>query len=218
MKKIYILFLAFALVIAGANAQELRVGIKGGPSLATEVFDDYDGNQMTLGYHFGAYVEMLLTDQFSVQPEVLFSNQGSRFEDYEDPSYELWDDRHITNYLNIPVVAKFYPVKGFNIHAGPQIGFLLSAKNTYSEWTLETDQDLSYDEDIKEHFKNLDVGVVMGLGYEHESGLSATARYVLGISDINDYQGNSEFDYDLTSTDKIRNQVLQVSLGYAFLR
>lgn len=218
MKKMCLILVAFAVVLTGANAQELKFGLKGGPSIATEVFNDYDGNLVTLGYHFGGYVEIEFLEQFSIQPEVLFSTQGSRFEDYMDPYYELWDDRHITNYLTVPVLAKFYPTKGFNIHVGPQIGFLLSATNKYSEWTFETDQDMSYDVDVKDHFKNLDVGIAMGLGYELEAGLNFTARYILGVSDINDYKGVSEFDYEETSTDKIKNQVFQFALGYSFIK
>ncbi|RZJ55928.1 MAG: PorT family protein, partial [Flavobacterium sp.] len=33
------------------------------------------------------------------------------------------------SYLNVPIMAKYYVIEKLSLEAGPQIGFLLSAKN-----------------------------------------------------------------------------------------
>ena len=207
MKKIYLIFLAFALVMTGANAQDLNVGVKGGTNVAYINGDEeIAGDNVRIAYHFGGYVDIVFSDHLSLQPEVLFSSQGTVYDDYEENfgegSFSYTDDRFILDYVNVPVMVKFYPVKGFSIQAGPQVGFLLSAKNKYKE------NGTSVDEDFKDSSKNVDFGLAAGLGYKTGFGLNIDARYIHGLTDINDLQ----------VLDKINNQVIQVSLGYSFIR
>lgn len=96
-------------------------------------------------------------------------------------------------YLNIPLMGKYYVTKGLSLEAGPQIGFLLSAENE--------------DTDVKDSFKTVDLGLNLGIGYKLDNGLNFGARYNFGVSDINDVDNLS---------DKNRNAVLQLSVGYFF--
>ncbi len=59
-----------------------------------------------------------------------------------------------SNYINLPVLAKYYIFEDFSIEAGPQIGFLLNA-----EHEVEGDYDSSRDmkEDMKKDFKSTDL-------------------------------------------------------------
>ena len=70
-------------------------------------------------------------------------------------------------------MAKFYVAEGFSIEAGPQVGFLFSAKDEY-DFDGDTGED-----DIKEYFKGIDFGVNFGVGYKLEGGLNLGARYNL---------------------------------------
>ncbi|MGI9543928.1 MAG: porin family protein, partial [Cyclobacteriaceae bacterium] len=108
----------------------------------------------------------------------------------------------ILDYVNVPVMVKFYPVKGFNIQVGPQVGFLLNAKNKYKE------NGTSVEDDYKDSLKKVDFGLAAGLGYKTGFGLNIDARYIHGLADIN----------DLNVGDEIKNMVFQVSLGYSFLK
>ena len=90
-------------------------------------------------------------------------------------------------------MGKYYIAKGFSVEAGPQFGLLLSGKYE--------------DVDVKDNFKTVDFGVNLGLGYKLNNGLNFGARYDLGLSNINNVNGNS---------DKFKNAVLQVSVGYFF--
>jgi hypothetical protein len=94
------------------------------------------------------------------------------------------------DYVSIPVLIRFNFAKIVNIHVGPQFGVLLSAK--------------AEDVDFKDELKSTDLGVAAGVGLDLPMGLIVSARYVAGLSDINDAGG------DL----KLKNNVMQLSVGY----
>ncbi len=65
---------------------------------------------------------------------------------------------------------------GFRLQAGPQIGFLASAKSKTNNTTT----------DIKSDIKGIDLGLAIGIGYINpKSGFGVDARYNLGLSNIN---------------------------------
>ncbi len=65
----------------------------------------------------------MISEKFAFQPELLYSAQGSDYDD-EDFSGSVKAD-----YLNVPLMAKYYVGEGFSLEAGPQVGLLLSAKD-----------------------------------------------------------------------------------------
>ena len=95
-------------------------------------------------------------------------------------------------------MAQFQVADGFSIEAGPQIGFLLSAK-------AEAEGE---EVDLKDFVKGLDLAAGIGVNYAMASGLNFGARYNLGLSNINDGEGSDDF--------KNQNNVIQVSVGYRF--
>tara|TARA_R110002050_G_scaffold37652_2_gene93246 strand:+ start:3956 stop:4225 length:270 start_codon:yes stop_codon:yes gene_type:complete len=79
---------------------------------------------------------------------------------------EGYDGKYKLNYLNATVLAKFMVAEGFSLEVGPQVGFLLSAKEEYSS-TGDSGTD-----DIKDSLKGTDFSAAIGLGYKMESGLN----------------------------------------------
>lgn len=88
--------------------------------------------------------------------------------------------------------------ESFSLQAGPQVSFLLSAKNK-GDLNFDGDSE-SYDEDIKDDLKGTDFGLNFGAAYSFAK-LNVTFRYSLGLSNIAD-------DGDL------KNNNIQISLGY----
>jgi hypothetical protein len=217
-----LLVLAFFLIgYAFANAQEsdrpLQFGVKAGINFADITGDDVDSFSGRTSIHFGVYAEIPICESFSFQPELLYSAQGSEFEDtFTESDGEIMyvyvaKGKVKADYLNVPLMAKYYVTKGFSIEAGPQVGFLLSAKEeydfTYTEGSIT--ETTSGEEDIKDSLKGIDFGLNFGLGYKLDNGLNFGARYNLGLLDINDdpdYLGNSSY----------KNSVIQVSVGFMF--
>ncbi|UII19531.1 porin family protein [Fulvivirga ligni] len=161
MKKITFLTLVCFFAALGARAQGVGLGIKAGANFANVDVGDVDTDSKT-GYHFGAFVDLGLNENISIQPELLFSAQGTSIDDVDINM----------NYLTIPVLLKLKFAKVLNVHAGPQFGILSSAKYE--------------DEDIKDSFKSADLSLALGAGVELPVGLVGGLRYNLGLNDIND--------------------------------
>ena len=96
-------------------------------------------------------------------------------------------------------MAKYYVIDDLSIEAGLQIGFLIKseAKN----------QNNIVIRDSKDHFKPIDYGINLGLGYKLEEGFNFAMRYNFGFSNIHDLE-NSDAEW--------KNRVFQFSVGYSF--
>ncbi|NNE03271.1 MAG: PorT family protein, partial [Eudoraea sp.] len=162
----------------------MRYGVKAGPTFATLTGDDTDNLDAKIGFFFGGLAELEVTDMFSVQPELLFSSQGTKYSESDG-----FDGKLKFNYLNLPVMAKVYVSDGFFFEAGPQLGYLLSAKDEYESPGLSGEDDLK-DEGF---VKDIDVGANIGLGYQLDSGLNIGARYNFGLTNINDLEDSGDF-------------------------
>lgn len=190
-----LIFLATFLVvyIASTNAQDVRFGVKAGANLSDVASDTYDSKQL-ISFHLGGVMEALFTEKISLQTEILYSEQGFKTEAVnEKTTYKL-------SYINVPFMVKYYVAEGFFLEAGPQIGFLNSAK------IITESDDNSDTEDIKEGLRSNDVCLNFGVGYQLKNGWNIGARYNWGISNITKDQLNQN----------LKNRVLQISVGYLF--
>ena len=180
MKKI-ILTAAAVFAISFANAQDTKYGVKGGLSMSST---SEEGASSLLAFHLGGFAKFKISDKFAVQPELLYSAQGAKF---------TGGDLNL-NYINIQVMAKYYVADAFSIEAGPQIGFLMSAK---SDGT-----------DYKEFCNSTDFGLNLGAGYNLNETMSLGLRYNMGFSDI---------EKDLAPGQSgSKNSSIQISFGYKF--
>ncbi|PKG50857.1 porin family protein [Olleya sp. 1-3] len=184
MKKLLLITVISVLAFTKSQAQDVKFGVKLGANFSSIYGDTSDEIEtITSVISFGAYSEIAFNEKFSFQPELMYSIQG----------FSVGDDIVTLNYLGLPLMGKYYVTKGLSLEAGPQIGYLLSAKDE--------------GRDVKDNFKSLDYGLTFGVGYKLENGLNFSARYNAGLSNINDVVG---------SKDKFRNGVAQLSIGYSF--
>ncbi len=185
-----------AIVLFGftyVSAQDVNFGAKAGVNFATITGDDVDSFTSRTAFHLGFVAEIGITETFSFQPELLYSAQGS---DYSD---DFFEGTVKVDYLNLPLMAKFYVAEGFSLEAGPQVGFLLSAKDVYD----------GGEDDWSDFTKGIDFGLNFGVGYKLEGGLNFGARYNLGLSDVND-------DPDSLGDSAYKNSVIQAYVGFFF--
>lgn len=192
MKKIILSAIA-VMAFGFTNAQSTRFGVKGGLNLSTVVGGDVEDTKSLVGFHVGGFAEIKVVEKFFIQPELLYSAQGTKF---DGPFGEDFDTK--LNYLNIPVLAKYYIVEKFSVEAGPQLGILLSAK--------------ADGEDIKDYTRSVDFGFNIGAGYNFTDNLSIGLRYTIGLSPISDKDIDNEDDY----YDSAKNSNLALSLAYKF--
>lgn len=191
MKKV-LLTVAAIFAFGFANAQDVKFGVKAGLNFAN-LTGDAEDNSMRVSFHVGGLAEIKLSNKFAIQPELLFSSQGAKFD--TNTSEKLVYD---LSYINVPVLAKFYATPQFYLEAGPQIGFIVSAKAKY-------DGD---SEDIKNSFNSTDFGLNIGGGYNFTDNIYAGLRYTAGLSNIADVPDESNFETG--------NSVIALSVGYRF--
>jgi len=186
---------------ASWSQASVAVGIKGGAN-----FSKIDPNAGTsnidnaTGFHAGAFA-LVKVAMIGIQPEVLFSRQGSSFE-FDSKDYEANFD-----YINVPILLKFYLPLGLNIQAGPQFGFLTVA-DLKTTATGTTTQD-----DVKKLFSDKsDLAVAIGAGWDLPFGLTVDARYNIGLSDMS-FTPNGA-----SSQVEFKNKVIQLSVGYKLFK
>lgn len=198
MKKVILAAFVLGSTTIAFAQQQVKFGPKAGLNFAN--LSGLDNTEMKTGFHVGAVTEIKFNEKFSIQPEVVYSAQGAKNTATVPVLGEVkstWNN----DYINIPIMAKYYIVDGFSVEAGPQVGFLVK-----SEAKIENGNS-SVKDDTKDDFKSTDFGLGFGLAYDLPVGMFVNARYNLGLSDIRN---------NTSSGDAIKNNVIQVGIGYKF--
>ena len=194
MKKIMFSLGLLAAVSTAAQAQGVKFGVRAGASANTlSGDDDKFGNKMSsysyaLGGLAGVTANFAFSDMFSVQPELLYNLKGTQINDSKD--------RLDLHYIDLPILLRVN-AEGPYFEAGPQIGYLLSAKLGGETKTRIETKDL----------QGLSLGYAAGAGYKLTSGLSLGVRFNGGISSVG--KDNDRYDQQ-------RNQSFQFVAGYEF--
>lgn len=174
--------IVFILIIGfSTQAQGLDLGIKAGANFSN--ITDASNFDSKTGFVAGIFVGIKFSDKFALQPELLYSQQGAEF---ETGDFDL-------TYVNVPVIFKYYLVKGLNIQAGPQFGFVVDddITNVFGE----------IGDDVETN--DFDTSGVVGLGYDLPLGIRLSARYNFGLTEVSDGGG--------------KNSVISLAVGYSFL-
>ena len=212
MKKSMILIFALFLGITViAQTKKVKLGIKAGLNLASLTFDENELNSSNkTGFIAGFMVEIPMAKNFSLQPELLYSQQGSKtsFSD-RDVTNSNFKSTINLNYLNIPVMLKYYVLHGLSVQAGPQIGILLKANNKYEDNFLGYQNHESFN--LKDYSTGIDTSVNFGLGYQYKDKFYTDARYNISYSNV-----FKESDVNYFISHDMKNRVFQLTIGYFF--
>ncbi|CAM3662239.1 hypothetical protein FSS13T_00990 [Flavobacterium saliperosum S13] len=208
-KKMIFVFLLFSLCFYAqsddtATPSKFSFGVSGGVNFSNLLQSD-GGNQNSItGFHFMGFGEYRFSDKLSIQPGVAYSRQGAETDEmYDAESNTTTKFKIALDYVNVPILLKYYVVKGFGVEAGPQIGFLTTAK---AKDIFVDGESSDIDVDIKDMFKSVDFGIDVGVFYDFQQGFLVGGRYNYGVSDIaEDNPG-----------DPITNSVFQLYLGFKY--
>lgn len=215
MKKIILLMASIFTLIS--HGQEIKYGAKLGLNISSVSGDVSDAKPL-IGVHLGGFAEIAISEKFAIQPELLFSTQGAKTKYSEsDVNFGSYSEESKTklNYLNLPVLAKYYVAEKFALLAGPQFGFLLSAKEDIIVTETFNGVTDSYSEsyDAKDFYNSFALSFNIGASYSFTDKIFVDARYNLGLSSISkDF--TDEFGDSYSAN--IKNNVIQFSVGYKF--
>ncbi|UKB86153.1 PorT family protein [Chryseobacterium sp. MEBOG06] len=173
---------------SAASSSPIRFGLKAGLNVSTLSGDNLKAKA---GFYAGAFATIPVAQDFSVQPEILYSGMGAK--DKYDSSSKLNLD-----YLSIPVMFQYNALPNLYLEAGPQFNILLSSQLKDNSTKIDT----------KDLTKGFDFGIGIGAGYYFTQNIGVNVRYVAGLSDI----AKNRID----GSDSVKNGAFQVGLAYKF--
>ena len=176
---------AMLMAVVGVKAQnevgQFSIMPKAGINIASLTKDD--GATSKIGLAVGVEAAYGVAKNFEVTAGVLYSMQGAKVKDT--------DVKCNMDYVNIPILAQYYIVKGLAVKAGVQVGFNTNAKLKNGDASADITNN-----------KTVDFSVPVGLSYEI-ANVVLDARYNIGMTKV--FEGAEN-----------KNSVIQITLGYKF--
>ena len=183
MKK-YLILTSGLLLCLVIHAQKAAFGLKAGVNFSNIWIENNNSSEYKTGIHAGGLAHIHLSPKWAMQPELLFSTAGGK------RTTANVETKTTLSYINFPVLVQYMFSNGFRLQGGPQLGFLVDAQS-------ETG---SAETDVQNSYKSIDVSFPIGFGYLTSSSIGFDARWVPGLSDINESglaTGNNVFQLGL---------------------
>ena len=99
-----LLIILLATAVSLSSAQRITGGFKGGTNLANFHGDDVEDTKLKMGFCGGGFVTFSLSKVVIIQPELLYSQKGAKWEiEFMDETWKVTDK---FNYLEIPIFIK----------------------------------------------------------------------------------------------------------------
>ncbi len=159
MKKIFTTLFAVLGIYTITNAQtknQNEFGFNLGINSAYVSSSAKLGSSTALIWGFSAAVsgEHYLNDSWGIRTKVIYDPKGWSGGFIQDNTKTVTDVTYSLNYITVPVTLgwHFGREKNWYANAGPYVGFLLNATDSYTH------------SDLKSHFNSTDGGLDLGLG------------------------------------------------------
>ena len=223
--------------VAWAAMAQVQIGPKVGLNLSTISDGKQPGEgeeeSLLLGFNVGLATNIMISEHFSVAPELLFSQKGLKaryLESYEDAIGKFDYTSTLVakiSYLEVPVLARLTFGRGY-INMGPSVGYWLGGsykesgydeREAYSEEgrikfvDKYSENDSGEGEVLREDAKRLDLGAVFGGGIvmnTRAGDLLLDLRYQRGLTNLQKLED--------TGYDRFKNNTVSASVIYLFLR
>ena len=189
MKKILVL-LAIGLSLVPLSPAQAKLqpgfsfGLKGGLNIAELTGADVDRAWQTkAGFAAGGFLAYRLGNIFAIQAEILYTQKGAKiFAQVQGTTLSEWLN---LNYIEIPLLFKFYPPLDSAIRpmffAGPYLAFKSSFEDRWEYGELSGNDDVPT-------FRERETGFAAGGGLDFPVGkgmrMSAEIRYSRGLSTL----------------------------------
>jgi opacity protein-like surface antigen len=200
--------------------EPIRFGIKAGATSAYFSKQKLSADNQKIGFNAGAFVNIPLSKQISLQPEVLYNQLGaksvlssSEVTTGATTVKRQSDFKTTLNYISVPLMVQFKPVDNFYFEAGPEFSYFINGKNkgettvTSTTGGIATTQRESTSETInKDNINKFNFGLGIGLGYYFTPNIGINARYVNSLTKIDNSRPAAENN----------NRAFQLGLNYKF--
>mgnify|MGYP004680925519 FL=1 len=196
MKKLFLMALmafiattaSFAQWSVGSITVQPKIGINGAN------ITDADNSDSRIGLVLGGEFEYRVSPIFSLSAGALYSMQGCKGT-AEDDDGNTGDVSLKLDYINVPILANVYVVKGLAIKLGIQPGFNVRHKATATVSGVNVTTNLP-------GVKSVDFSIPIGVSYEFNRFV-IDGRYNLGVTKLIDGADS-------------KHSVFQFTFGYKF--
>lgn len=205
-------FLVSAVVLFGIGAINAQsFGIKGGYNYATLSGDQAQNSEVKgkSGFYVGGFAEFEIGDIFAIQPEILYSQQGAKWETKGLISGKTYSAKLNMDYVNIPVLAKIKFGDVFSLQGGPQFGFLVNKPSVEVDTPILAGS-TSIDKDA---YATFDFGVAVGASF-YIKKFFIDLRYTHGLTNVFDKDNQSLKAAKIGEDNNFKNSYLSLGVGF----
>lgn len=194
MKK-FALLIVCAVLACNVYSQEKKTtwSVKAG----LNVSGFWKGNDLDskakLGYQLGVVYEYRFSPLFALAPELVFSSEGMKGHFYDEDLNAKVKSTVYANYINLPIMAKFYVLKRLSIDFGPQIGVNVFMHKSVEGYSVKMPSD---------DYHGYHFGLGLGATYNFRD-VFLQARYNLGLTDVFAFTSSKDYNF-------------QIAIGYKF--
>jgi outer membrane protein W len=222
VKRLHPLVVVLLICIAGpAAAGKMSYGAKVGMTLfnITQTPAEWEQEQLfKAGFTGGVFMNYALNENFSIQPELLYTQKGVK------GSLDLWEEIIVVDlkasfdYIELPLLAKytFVPEKKFRpfVYGGPAFAYTLGSELTLSAFGFSADVDFSDLTHVTDFL------FIAGAGFDYPLGRGALlfdVRFQYGFTNVI-LSGDFEVDGSTQTIDEddFKNYGFAFMVGYGF--
>jgi|GEM_PF-1440639 len=212
--------------ILGANIATAQLKIKTGTNISSitgstnvsvspnenYTFDFNERTKSKTGFYAGLGYELFITDNFSVTPELIYSQMGANGKMVRNQKSTFEQD-----YLSLPIFFEYKLIDNLKLGLGLQINQLIqsNSKEEIVSTMPFTEEEITETTEGKnsEFLKKTNYGLTAGASYAFLKNFSVEARYYFGISNIYNEDKLTKTDNVITTADA-KNQAIQIGLAY----
>ncbi|WP_010134020.1 porin family protein [Ochrovirga pacifica] len=211
-KHLFLLVFVFLIFNNKVKAQntDMTIGFKAGTNYSSYtpkyIISGIEGVRYDrkFGFYLGGFVNFEISDDFKIQPELIFAVQGAKF---VNENIELIDTNGFSSRVDfesninestiiIPIVAKYFVSESFYLEGGPQFGYIINRKENITKDPFE-DISGTPTEPMDFDYDKFDFGLTFGVGYNFSEKISLNTRYFFGLIERNNTIKSSVFNLGL---------------------
>lgn len=180
---------------------KIDFGFRFGLSLSDLVTDD---NTLTprATFFVGAHAEYKINSTWSIQPELLYVRKGESARNTIQESNIRTENRLLLDYIELPIMVKYYFTQGLSFNLGPYASYLVAAEQ---ENLIGNQLESS---NIQQQIENIDAGMAIGANYATEWDFFIGIRYSQGFTSV--------FKKAFANFEDSYHAQFQMYLGYSF--
>ena len=210
-KMLMIAAMMVATLSAGAQNEVGQFTLKPMVGLNLASMTKAQNSKMRVGVAAGIEGEYGVSEKFGVSAGLLYSMQGVKENGTLNTNISPFGPLSYTgdvttklDYLNIPILANYYIVKGLAIKAGIQPGFCVSKNRALKGTAIAAGKTIAIDSSnkIEDGVKSFQFAIPVGVSYEYQNFV-LDARYNIYVT-----KALKELDS--------RHSLFTISLGYKF--